>query len=239
MARSPVSRCMTVGLVKLSPTRPIWRSTAELLAVEGDDAGRFLAAVLQRVQAERGQRAPPPGGPKCRTRRTLRAACRRRRDATASPACAPPQSRPAAGPRSAAAAGSGRPARRPGSVAGGGAPVAGIALGGAGFRRRRPRRLGRRCRACSACLAAQPLHDLRLRIVRQPVHQVRAERIEPRLRSSPWRSIPAACPGAMKKLRNRTAMTTRIRPRAAPKTKPSVRSSGPAASRARSRRCAS
>ena len=29
---------------------------AELLSVEGDDAGRLLAAVLQRVQAERGQR---------------------------------------------------------------------------------------------------------------------------------------------------------------------------------------
>ena len=29
----------------------------ELLAVEGDDAGRLLAAVLQRVQAERGERA--------------------------------------------------------------------------------------------------------------------------------------------------------------------------------------
>ena len=29
---------------------------AELLAVIGDDAGRFLAAVLQGVQPERGQR---------------------------------------------------------------------------------------------------------------------------------------------------------------------------------------
>ena len=28
----------------------------ELLAVIGDDAGRFLAAMLQRVQPERGQR---------------------------------------------------------------------------------------------------------------------------------------------------------------------------------------
>ena len=28
----------------------------ELLSVEGDDAGRLLAAVLQRVQPERGQR---------------------------------------------------------------------------------------------------------------------------------------------------------------------------------------
>ena len=65
---------------------------AELLAVEGDDAGRLLAAVLQRVQAERGQRAPLRDGRKCRRRRTPRAACRRRRGATASPAFASPQS---------------------------------------------------------------------------------------------------------------------------------------------------
>ena len=46
---------MTARPVKLSPTRPTWRSRVELRAVEGDDAGRLLAAMLERVQAEGGQ----------------------------------------------------------------------------------------------------------------------------------------------------------------------------------------
>ena len=87
---------------------------AELLAVEGDDAGRLLAAVLQRVQPERGQRRRPPGAPKCRRRRTPRAACRRRRCDRQS--CMRSTSIcPEAGPRSPAPAGSGRPAHSPGS----------------------------------------------------------------------------------------------------------------------------
>ena len=45
-----------------------------------------------------------------------------------------------------------------------------------------PRHLGSPACPGAGALAAQPLHDLRLRIVRQPVHQIGAERIEPRLR---------------------------------------------------------
>ena len=41
---------------RLSPTMAQCRSVVELLAVEGDDAAGLLAAVLQGVQAERGQR---------------------------------------------------------------------------------------------------------------------------------------------------------------------------------------
>ena len=41
------------GLVKVSPIRPTWRSTWNWLPSIGDDAGRLLAAVLQRMQAER------------------------------------------------------------------------------------------------------------------------------------------------------------------------------------------
>ena len=88
---SPGSRSITDGLVKLSPTRPMWRSLAELRAVEGDDAGRLLAAVLQRVQAQRGERRRPPDDRRCRKRRTPRGACRRRRGEAANPACSSPQ----------------------------------------------------------------------------------------------------------------------------------------------------
>ena len=44
---------MTAGLLKLSPTRPSAVMVVEVLAVEGVDAGRLLAAVLEGVQAER------------------------------------------------------------------------------------------------------------------------------------------------------------------------------------------
>ena len=47
---------MTLRSEKLSPTRPSLRSEMEDAPVEGDDAGRLLAAMLQRVQAERGDR---------------------------------------------------------------------------------------------------------------------------------------------------------------------------------------
>ena len=47
---------MTAGLVKVSPISPTCRSTWNCDAVIGDDAGRFLAAVLQRMQAERDDR---------------------------------------------------------------------------------------------------------------------------------------------------------------------------------------
>ena len=42
--------------MKVSPTRPTWRSAWNLRAVEGDDAGRLLAAMLERMQAERRER---------------------------------------------------------------------------------------------------------------------------------------------------------------------------------------
>ncbi len=42
--------------MKVSPIRPTWRSTWNWRAVIGDDARRFLAAMLQRVQAERDDR---------------------------------------------------------------------------------------------------------------------------------------------------------------------------------------
>ena len=48
-ARSPSA------VVKLSPTRPTRRSVWKWCAVEADDAGGFLAAMLERMQAERGQ----------------------------------------------------------------------------------------------------------------------------------------------------------------------------------------
>ena len=41
---------------KLSPTRPSLRSEMEDVAVEGDDAGRLLAAMLEGVEAERRDR---------------------------------------------------------------------------------------------------------------------------------------------------------------------------------------
>ena len=47
-------------------------------AVEGDDAGRLLAAMLQGVQAERRDAPRRPDGRRCRRRRIPRAACRRR-----------------------------------------------------------------------------------------------------------------------------------------------------------------
>ena len=42
--------------LKFSPTWPMAAMGVELLAVIGDDAGRFLAAMLQRMEAERRQR---------------------------------------------------------------------------------------------------------------------------------------------------------------------------------------
>ena len=56
MARSPFSRSITARLGEIVADQADVALDAELLAVEGDDAGRLLAAVLQRVQAERGQR---------------------------------------------------------------------------------------------------------------------------------------------------------------------------------------
>ena len=53
MARVPFSRSMTAGLVKLSADQADMAFDVELRAVIGDDAGRFLAAVLERVQSER------------------------------------------------------------------------------------------------------------------------------------------------------------------------------------------
>ncbi len=50
----------------------------ELLAVIGDDAGRLLAAMLQRVQAKRHQRRRLGDGRRRRTRRIPRAGDRRR-----------------------------------------------------------------------------------------------------------------------------------------------------------------
>ena len=55
MAASPFSRSITWLEVKWSPTRPTRRSVWKWCAVEADDAGGFLAAMLERVQAERGQ----------------------------------------------------------------------------------------------------------------------------------------------------------------------------------------
>ena len=53
---SPFSRSITGREVKWSPTRPTRRSVWKWCAVEADDAGGFLAAMLERMQAERGQR---------------------------------------------------------------------------------------------------------------------------------------------------------------------------------------
>ena len=55
MAMSPFSRSITGREVKWSPTRPSAALGMEMVAVEADDAGRFLAAMLERVQPERGQ----------------------------------------------------------------------------------------------------------------------------------------------------------------------------------------
>ena len=52
-ASGPAAARWSTRSEKLSPTRPSWRSEWKTLAVEGDDAGRFLAAMLQGVQAER------------------------------------------------------------------------------------------------------------------------------------------------------------------------------------------
>ncbi len=52
-ARQPLDRRRAGEMVADQP-EPLLRM--EPLAVEGDDAGRFLAAMLQRVQAERGDR---------------------------------------------------------------------------------------------------------------------------------------------------------------------------------------
>ena len=50
----------------------------ESVTVEGDDAGRFLAAMLQGVQPERGDRRRRRDGRRCRRRRILRATDRHR-----------------------------------------------------------------------------------------------------------------------------------------------------------------
>ena len=69
----PRSRPITSFELKLSPTWPMPRCGVELLAVIGDDAGRLLAAMLQRVQAKGGERGTPRHGRKRRTRRIPRA----------------------------------------------------------------------------------------------------------------------------------------------------------------------
>ena len=51
----------------------------ELAAVIGDDAGGFLAAMLQRMQPERRRSPPRPAGRRCRTRRIRRGNGRRPR----------------------------------------------------------------------------------------------------------------------------------------------------------------
>ena len=56
MATSPFRRSITGREVKWSPTRPTRRSVWKWRAVEADDAGRFLAAMLERMQSERRQR---------------------------------------------------------------------------------------------------------------------------------------------------------------------------------------
>ena len=53
----------------------------ELRAVEGDDAGRFLAAMLEGVQAERRSGRRRPGARRRRRRRIPRGACRLPREA--------------------------------------------------------------------------------------------------------------------------------------------------------------
>ena len=53
MAKSPFSRSITWLEVKWSPTRPNAPLGVEVSAVEADDAGRLLAAMLERMQAER------------------------------------------------------------------------------------------------------------------------------------------------------------------------------------------
>ncbi len=47
---------MTAASLKLSPTRPRVALGVELLAVVADDAGRFLAAMLEGVEAQRSYR---------------------------------------------------------------------------------------------------------------------------------------------------------------------------------------
>ncbi len=54
MAVVPGRRSITSRRAKVSPTRPRRRSEWKRLPSKGDDAGGFLAAMLERVQAERG-----------------------------------------------------------------------------------------------------------------------------------------------------------------------------------------
>ena len=58
MAYAPFSFCACALFLppKMSPTRPGWRSAVNWPSVIGDDAGRFLAAMLERMQAEHRQR---------------------------------------------------------------------------------------------------------------------------------------------------------------------------------------
>ncbi len=57
MATSPLSRSITGREVKWSPTSPTRRSVWKWAPSKADDAGRLLAAMLERVQAERGERS--------------------------------------------------------------------------------------------------------------------------------------------------------------------------------------
>ena len=70
------ARCAALE-VKLSADEAEAARGVEMRAVVGDDAGRFLAAVLQRVQAERRQRRPRRYARKRRRRRIPRADGRR------------------------------------------------------------------------------------------------------------------------------------------------------------------
>ncbi len=76
----PCSRSMTRLAVKVSPIRPTMALDEELAAVIGDDAGRLLAAMLQRMQAERRRWPPHPAWPKMPNTPHSRGACRRPSD---------------------------------------------------------------------------------------------------------------------------------------------------------------
>ena len=78
IAAWPGSPSMTARRLKVSPISPTARWLWNMGAVEADDPGRLLAAMLQRVQAERRMRR----GSACPKRRRCRIppwACRRRR----------------------------------------------------------------------------------------------------------------------------------------------------------------
>ena len=56
MARSPGRRSITLAIGEIVADQADMALGVEAGAVEGDDAGRLLAAMLQGMQAERGQR---------------------------------------------------------------------------------------------------------------------------------------------------------------------------------------